>query len=187
MGLRDEKKRITRKSISDLATRLFIDRGYDAVTTAEIAKLANVSVPTLFKYFPTKEALVFDEDAERESLLLETVKGRKKNQSLCDALLEMGLRELEEIHGTYKNQAKAFLKMVSETPDLMLYEQRMWLRHEKSLSLMIKKESRKNISQPQAEAVARFVLDAFHRSTGASQPKATLKALFEILRNGWKE
>src|SRR5580693_1570322 len=111
MGLREEKKQITRKAISDLATRLFVERGYDSVTTAEIAKRANVSVPTLFKYFPTKETLVFDEDEERESLLLDTVKGRKNNQSICDALLEMGLQELENIHVIHKKEAKTFLKM----------------------------------------------------------------------------
>lgn len=187
MGLREEKKNITRKSISDLATRLFVERGYDAVTTAEIAHLAKVSVPTLFKYFPTKEALVFDEDAERESLLLDTVKQRKKNQSIGEALLEMGLRELEDIHVTHKKEAKAFLKMVSETPALMLYEQSMWLRHEKALASALKKESQSKLSQQQAESIARFVLDAFHRSVGAPQPKATLKALFEILSHGWKE
>ena len=187
MGLREEKKRITRKAISDLATRLFVERGYDSVTTAEIAKLANVSVPTLFKYFPTKETLVFDEDAERESLLLDAVKCRKSNQSICDALLEVGLRELEDIHVIHKKEARAFLQMVSETPALRLYEESMWLRHAKALASTLKNESKAKLSQPQAEAIARFVLDAFHRSVGASQPKATLKALFEILRSGWRE
>jgi len=187
MGLREEKKRITRKAISDLATRLFVQKGYDAVTTAEIAHLSNVSVPTLFKYFPTKETLVFDEDLERESLLVDTVMGRKKNQSIADALLEMGLQELENIHVTHKKEAKAFLKMVSETPALMLFEQSMWLRHEKALASALKKEAKGQLSQTQSEAIARFVLDAFHRSIGAPQPKATLKALFTILKNGWKE
>lgn len=187
MGLREEKKRITRKTISDLATRLFVERGYDSVTTAEIAKLANVSVPTLFKYFPTKETLVFDEDAEREALLLDTVKRRKSRQSICDALLEMGLRELDDIHVIHKKEAKAFLKMVKETPALRLFEEGMWLRHGKVLASALKKESKIKMSQPQAEAIARFVLDAFHRSVGAPQPRATLKTLFEVLRNGWKE
>lgn len=185
MGLREEKKRITRKAISDLATRLFIERGYDSVTTAEIAKLTHVSVPTLFKYFPTKEALVFDEDQERESLFVDSVKARRKNQSICEALLEMGLRELDAMPGAHKKQVKAFLKLVNETPALKAFEEGMWLRHEKVLAATLKKESETKISQPQAEAVARFVLNSFHRSLAAPQPKSVLKELFEILGSGW--
>ena len=88
MGLRELKKAKTRKMISDLATGLFIEKGYDQVTTAEIARLAEVSVPTLFKYFPTKETLVFDEEDEREARLVAAVTDRKAGVSILDGLLE---------------------------------------------------------------------------------------------------
>ena len=49
---------------SDAALRLFLERGYDDVGIREIADAADVSTTKLFKHFPVKEALVFDEDAE---------------------------------------------------------------------------------------------------------------------------
>jgi len=60
-GRRARKKRQTRQAISDVATGLFIDRGFDAVTVADVAKAADVAVQTVFNHFPTKEDLFFDE------------------------------------------------------------------------------------------------------------------------------
>ena len=54
-GLRERKKRQTRQYISDVATGLFMERGFDAVTVAEVADAADVSVNTVYNYFSTKE------------------------------------------------------------------------------------------------------------------------------------
>ncbi len=59
-GLRERKKRQTRQHISDVATGLFLERGFDAVTIAEVAEAADVSVNTVYNYFPAKEDLFLD-------------------------------------------------------------------------------------------------------------------------------
>jgi AcrR family transcriptional regulator len=59
-GLRERKKRLLRQQLSDTATRLFIEHGFDAVRVADIAEECGVSEATVFNYFPTKEALVLD-------------------------------------------------------------------------------------------------------------------------------
>lgn len=185
MGLRELKKQRTRKAISDLATQLFIERGYDNVTTAEIAEHAEVSVPTLFKYFPTKESLVFDEDFEMESVLVETVVNRKSNQSILDALLEAGIKEIDSIPPEHRNGFKKFMDLVERTPALSSYAKQMWMRHEKTLAETIRKESKNKISPLEAEVIARFVLDSYHRAHGEANSKAALRAMFKILENGW--
>ncbi|WP_371477067.1 TetR/AcrR family transcriptional regulator [Kitasatospora sp. NBC_00315] len=59
-GLRERKKRATRQQLTDTATEMFLDRGFDAVTVAEIAATCGVSEKTVFNYFPTKESLLLD-------------------------------------------------------------------------------------------------------------------------------
>ena len=58
-GLRERKKRQTREAIAAAAMALFVARGFDAVTVAEVARAADVSEKTVFNYFPAKEDLVF--------------------------------------------------------------------------------------------------------------------------------
>ncbi|MFE9094182.1 TetR family transcriptional regulator [Streptomyces sp. NPDC007264] len=59
-GLRERKKRLLRQRLSDTATEMFLERGFDAVRVAEIAQACEVSEKTVFNYFPTKESLVLD-------------------------------------------------------------------------------------------------------------------------------
>jgi AcrR family transcriptional regulator len=59
-GLRERKKRLLRQQLTDTATQLFVERGFDAVRVAEIAEACGVSEKTVFNYFPTKESLILD-------------------------------------------------------------------------------------------------------------------------------
>src|SRR5437764_10720607 len=59
LGLRERKKQRTRELIAETARRLFIERGFEAVPVAEIARAAEVSEATVFNYFPTKEDLLY--------------------------------------------------------------------------------------------------------------------------------
>lgn len=69
LGLRERKKEQTRQLIAETARRLFSERGFERVTVAEIARVAEVSEQTVFNYFPTKESLVLDlEDSAMDAL-----------------------------------------------------------------------------------------------------------------------
>src|SRR5689334_14875180 len=65
-GLRERKRQRMFQAVSDVAVRLFIERGFDAVSVAEIAAAAEISKPTLFRYFPAKEDLVLHRLADHE-------------------------------------------------------------------------------------------------------------------------
>jgi AcrR family transcriptional regulator len=58
-GLREQKKAETRAALVKAAQDLFHRKGYEATTIDEIAEAAVVSRRTFFRYFPTKEDLVF--------------------------------------------------------------------------------------------------------------------------------
>ena len=59
-GLRELKKQQTRQVISDTATRLFMEHGFESVTIAQIATAAQVAKMTVTNYFPRKEDLALD-------------------------------------------------------------------------------------------------------------------------------
>src|SRR5579884_2369193 len=59
-GLRERKKRLMRQLLSDTATAMFLEHGFDAVRVAQVASVCGVSEKTVFNYFPVKEALVMD-------------------------------------------------------------------------------------------------------------------------------
>jgi AcrR family transcriptional regulator len=81
-GLRERKKQQTRDQIARVAMKLFLKRGFDAVTVAEVAKAANVSEKTVFNYFPAKEDLVFPNGEARWAALLDRIHDRPPGASL---------------------------------------------------------------------------------------------------------
>lgn len=93
-GLRDSKKAATRQAISNVATRLFVERGFENVSVDEIAREAAVARKTVFNYFPRKEDLVFDREEEVRALVREALTARGKQspihtfQTLMRALVE---------------------------------------------------------------------------------------------------
>src|SRR5580700_4913701 len=75
-GLRERKKQRTRQLIAETARALFVERGFDAVPVAEVARHADVSEATVFNYFQTKEDLVFQGMQAFETEMLDAVRNR---------------------------------------------------------------------------------------------------------------
>lgn len=97
-SLRERKKRETRQRISDIATLLFVQRGFDAVTVAEVAREAGVSTMTVFNYFPRKEDLFLDRIPEAAELFAAAVRDRAPDEPPLTALHRLALQLLDERH-----------------------------------------------------------------------------------------
>ena len=83
---RSRKRLATRQSISNAATRLFFERGFDPVTVDEIAAAADVGRMTVFNYFPRKEDMFFDRDEEGREVLRDALQQRDPHVAPIDAL-----------------------------------------------------------------------------------------------------
>jgi AcrR family transcriptional regulator len=83
---RTRKRLATRQAISDVATGLFLARGFDGVTIDEIAEAADVGRMTVFNHFPRKEDLFFDREQEIRDIAFDAVRSRAVGLSPIDAL-----------------------------------------------------------------------------------------------------
>ncbi|MEV8637740.1 TetR/AcrR family transcriptional regulator [Streptosporangium sp. NPDC051023] len=131
-GLRERKKRETRARISDTATGLFLMRGFDSVTVAEIARAADVSVNTVFNYFPAKEDLLFDRQDEVVGMLGRIVRERRRGESavravhrdFVDALntgdWRYGFHEGSDVFGRLVNASPALTARLREMNELRI-------------------------------------------------------------------
>nr|WP_202419325.1 TetR/AcrR family transcriptional regulator [Streptomyces sp. YIM 132580] len=123
MGLRERKKQRTRKTISDTAIALFLEHGFDQVSVVDIAAVAEVSKPTLFRYFPTKEDLVVHRFADHQEASSVVVAGRPPGVSALGALHQHfldGLAARDPITGLNDDEdVLAFHQLVYSTPSLV--------------------------------------------------------------------
>ena len=124
-GLRERKKRQTRQNISDIATGLFLERGFDAVTIAEVAEAADVSVNTVYNYFPAKEDLFLDRSKGVVDRLSRWVRARDVGESAAAAVLRELRGEIEAVSprvGLMDGYAR-FMRVIHDAPAL---RSRLW-------------------------------------------------------------
>ncbi|MBD0844686.1 TetR/AcrR family transcriptional regulator [Streptomyces sp. TRM68416] len=118
LGLRESKKRETRQSISDHATRLFLTQGFEATTIADIAAAARVAKKTVTNYFPRKEDLALDHQDAFVASLADAVRGRAPGETAL-AALRRAFQEAVEAHNPVAGFAgPEFTRMIAQSPTL---------------------------------------------------------------------
>ncbi|MFE4631148.1 TetR/AcrR family transcriptional regulator [Streptomyces mirabilis] len=136
MGLREIKKQQTRTAIADAALPLFLEHGFDQVTVAEVARHAGVSTNTVFNYFPAKEDLIFDRQAEVENHLAALVRDRTPGTCPIEAVRDDLLSALRQDHPMLGLQpgAPAFWQVIEDSPALRAREREIGERIEAALA-----------------------------------------------------
>ncbi|MCX5065664.1 TetR/AcrR family transcriptional regulator [Micromonospora lupini] len=122
VGLRARKKLRTRDAIADAAISLFLARGFEQVSVSDIAATAEVSKPTLFRYFATKEDLVLHRFADHNGEAARVVRDRGPGIAPMTALhrhFRAGLERFEPVTGLNDHpEVVAFHRLVFTTPSL---------------------------------------------------------------------
>ncbi|MGG8408013.1 TetR/AcrR family transcriptional regulator [Streptomyces sp. 12297] len=121
-GLRETKKLRTRHHLAATALELFLERGFDAVSVADVAAAAEVSKPTLFRYFPSKEDLVLDRFADHQDEAARIVRDRPAGQGPVAALhahFTLALADRDPITGLSDiPDIVAFMRLLYSTDSL---------------------------------------------------------------------
>ena len=144
-GLRERKKEQTRLLLADTARRLFAERGFENVSVAEIARVADVSETTVFNYYPTKEDLVYSGLERFESELLRAVRERPAAEGVIDAWGRFVLAPRGLFAAPDERTARDLLavgRMIAASPALLAHEEQIFARYTRALARLIAEEVR---------------------------------------------
>jgi AcrR family transcriptional regulator len=160
MSLRERKKQATRVAIADTALGLFLERGFDQVTVADVAAAAEVAVNTVFNYFPTKEDLFFDRQDEVVHRLARAVDARRPGESPAQAIRRAFLDALDRDEPTLglSPAVAAFWRAIENSPALQSRLRLMAEQTEAALAAKLSEVSEAGPDEPgprlQAAALA---------------------------------
>jgi AcrR family transcriptional regulator len=152
-GLRERKKERTRLAIAEAAHRLFRERGFDAVTVAEVAREADVSEGTVFNYFPTKEELFYGQMESFEAALLDAVRDRPPGESVLEAFRRFVLEQSRGLAERAELIEEA-TRVINESPTLQAREREVVARYTDALAELIAAETGARGIEPSVVASA---------------------------------
>ncbi|MCX4970291.1 TetR/AcrR family transcriptional regulator [Streptomyces sp. NBC_00654] len=160
-GLRERKKQLTYQAVSDAAIAMFLERGFDKVSVAEVAAAADISKPTLFRYFPAKEDLVLHRFADHEDESARVVTGRPAGETPLDALRRNcldGLERRDPVTGLCDvPQVLAYQRLLYGTPSLVARMYAYQGRSEAALARALGDGTAERLAAGQIVAVLRIL------------------------------
>jgi AcrR family transcriptional regulator len=123
-GLREGKKRETRRRIREHAMRLFLTKGFEATTVEEIAAAAGISYMTFFRHFPAKHDVIGDESADRA--LMRAIGHRPAGETALVAVHHAALEALDAEPAP--DGPSDLARLILSTPALRSW---LWERHQR--------------------------------------------------------
>lgn len=188
----------TRARIAEIASGLFLERGFDAVTVAEVARAAGVSSVTVFNHFPRKEDLFLDRTADAVDLLRSVVRDRADGADVLSSLREATLRLVDErspLSGV-DGRSIPFFRTVAGSPALAARAREISSELQRTLTDELERDAGFDGDAGLFAAFflsgyATVLVDTARRLIGGeaegevlSDHRARLETLFEALRNG---
>ena len=188
----------TRARILEVATRLFLERGYDSVTVAEVAREAGVSSVTVFKHFPRKEDLFLDRADDAVEFLRSAVRDRAPGVDPLASLRDTTLRLFEAGHplSGVNDRSIPFFRTVAASPALIARAREIASDLQRTLAEELEDDKTfegdgmlfaaffiAGYGTVLVETARRLVADE-PRSTVEDDHRARLDRLFDTLRSG---
>ncbi len=161
LGLRERKKQRTRLQIAETARRLFLERGFEDVTVAEVAREADVSVATVFNYFSTKEDLFYSGMEAFEARLVAAVRERPAGESVLAAFRRVVLEGIPRLGTDEATELIATAaRIVGASPSLQAREREIVARYSDELAALLAEETGRSPGDVEAASAAAALMGA---------------------------
>ena len=169
-GHRERKKRLTRQQISDTATGMFIERGFDDVRVADVAEACGVSEKTVYNYFPTKESLLLDREDDMIAAVHRALGPAAMQRSPIEAVVGELLADIERTYRAFDDIdngemavtfIRRFSKLVESTPSLRAAQRDMMDRIAGVAALVLAERAGVDPTDPEPQIAARAIVDLF--------------------------
>ncbi|WP_441234201.1 TetR/AcrR family transcriptional regulator [Bradyrhizobium sp. 930_D9_N1_4] len=187
---RIRKRLVTRQGISDAATRLFIERGFDNVTVDEIAEAADVGRMTVFNHFPRKEDMFFDRDEEGREALRNALRHRDAGVGPVEALRLFAHRAAsEEPHYVqFSSETLSFVETVEKSATLIARARAIRDEFAQVVTVALAESAGQEATDPDAQLAANLLLATWtvafiraHRTYRDSRDPMKAKSVFLAL------
>jgi AcrR family transcriptional regulator len=191
---RQTRKRLaTRQKISDTATRLFIQHGFDQVTVDQIAEKSDVSRMTVFNHFARKEDMFFDLDEEVRRDMLAALRDRETGTSPVRALqrfVEQAVVEQRHYGSVFSARSIPFVETVEASETLKARVRAIRDELTALLTDALAQATRRPASDPSAALAASLMLavwtvaileahKGYRKHTSEAQAMRTLRKLLD--------
>jgi AcrR family transcriptional regulator len=191
---RSRKRLATRQGISNVATRLFLERGFDPVTVDEIAAAADVGRMTVFNHFPRKEDLFFDREEEGREILREALRQRDPHVAPIETLRLLAHRLVVENspYVKFSAESRGFIETIERSETLKARAREIRDEIAQVVATALSECVRREPSDPEAHLTANLLLATWtvaliqaHRAFRQSRNSKKAKAAFlEIVDKG---
>lgn len=159
IALRERKKDQTREALARAAFELFQTKGYEGTTVAEIARAANVSRRTFFRYYASKDALLFVDDSDNLEQFRELLALRESSDDSF-AHIRRACMALAEAHVRDREQQLVRARIIDSSPALGKQERQQDLSWERAITESLLTNNRNPITERRARMLGGAVFGA---------------------------
>ena len=189
--LRERKKRRTRDVLFAAAARLFLEQGYEATTVEQIAEAAEASPRTFFRYFGTKDDVLFCRHDEYVAAFRQLLASRREGETLAKLLRRAAGAVVADLIGDDSREAVTLQQIVASVPALTGRQLELDIDFEEAIAEVVAAHAPGPDAELRARLVAGAVAGAMRAaerawvsSGGADDLDRLLDATFSVLAEG---
>jgi AcrR family transcriptional regulator len=187
-GLRERKKQRTRQAIIEAALSLYQERGYEGVTVAEIARLADIAPRTFFGYFESKDDVFLGPGDDRLERVIRAIRERDPRQPILIAVqreLQQGGQPRDELHDAGRLRLAELLRH----PAVVNRLRERWNRWEDELAVAIAADVGTAPDDPEPRLVAAVITAAIRVAATAAagqtgRRREVAARVFDLIASG---